>query len=369
MLKYFASQYRRLKVYLERRVENKIWDQRRAKALSMFTTEQRTWIEPALKNQETFQRNRFNVGLSTVYGSPVGSDQSATQKTARLNHDDLVYSVTAQMLKKIDAFRSVIGIQPMTGPVGPVFHMTAHYEPSEDEQAQKNIALKVDKVAVEATTRKFKNVKLNYAATASALDSQSGQVLVDEFVEAMGTEAAYEMARMIIDHLMVIGGKQNALDRAFKNDRIGDKVITALGTIGNKIGASGRRGPGNFVICGPDGLAKLQTSDKFKMTTLQTGHVLTHVGFINEQVKVYVSTVINDSSYIVGYNGNSSIDTGYVLAPYVPLMTTGPVADPQTYDVVATFATRYGVSLIPESPDRPVDSSSYYGVLRLKEAV
>ncbi|MEM0324422.1 MAG: hypothetical protein QXW35_00790 [Candidatus Aenigmatarchaeota archaeon] len=66
------------------------------------------------------------------------------------------------------------------------------------------------------------------------------------------------------------------------------------------------------------------------------------VGEINSRYKVYVTPSISDSAVLVGYKGQSIVDSGYVYAPYVPLKGV-----PVTFETVPgiQFYTRYGKKL------------------------
>jgi hypothetical protein len=45
---------------------------------------------------------------------------------------------------------------------------------------------------------------------------------------------------------------------------------------------------------------------------------------------------------LVGYKGSSETDAPAFYCPYIPLMSTGPVMDPNTFEPVVSFMTRYG---------------------------
>ena len=45
---------------------------------------------------------------------------------------------------------------------------------------------------------------------------------------------------------------------------------------------------------------------------------------------------------LIGYNGSFESDAPAFYCPYVPLISTGPVMDPNTFEPVVSFMIRYG---------------------------
>jgi hypothetical protein len=60
-------------------------------------------------------------------------------------------------------------------------------------------------------------------------------------------------------------------------------------------------------------------------------------------MKIYVDGYASDSTpVLVGYKGSSEADAAAFYCPYVPLMSSGVVLDPATFEPVVGFMTRYG---------------------------
>ena len=60
-------------------------------------------------------------------------------------------------------------------------------------------------------------------------------------------------------------------------------------------------------------------------------------------MRVYVNTYANDTApVLLGYKGQGEIDAAAFYCPYVPLMSSGVVVDPATFEPVVSFMTRYG---------------------------
>ena len=60
-------------------------------------------------------------------------------------------------------------------------------------------------------------------------------------------------------------------------------------------------------------------------------------------MKVFVNQYAADSANVlVGYKGEGEIDAAAFYCPYIPLMSSGTVLDPATFEPVVSFMTRYG---------------------------
>ena len=60
-------------------------------------------------------------------------------------------------------------------------------------------------------------------------------------------------------------------------------------------------------------------------------------------MRVYVDSYADDSvNVLVGYKGTSEADAAAFYCPYIPLMSSGVVLDPSTFEPVVGFMTRYG---------------------------
>jgi len=59
-------------------------------------------------------------------------------------------------------------------------------------------------------------------------------------------------------------------------------------------------------------------------------------------MKVYVNQYANNDDILVGYKGPTETDAPAFYCPYIPLMSTGTVLDPDTFEPTVGFLTRYG---------------------------
>jgi hypothetical protein len=115
----------------------------------------------------------------------------------------------------------------------------------------------------------------------------------------------------------------------------------------NKIAQRTRRGAGNWAVVSPSALTVLQsaTTSAFARSTEGTFEAPTNtkfVGTLNSAMKIYVNTYASNDTVLVGYKGSSESDAAAFYCPYVPLMSSGVVLDPATFEPVVGFMTRYG---------------------------
>jgi hypothetical protein len=67
------------------------------------------------------------------------------------------------------------------------------------------------------------------------------------------------------------------------------------------------------------------------------------VGTLNNTMRVFVDQYAADTApVLVGYKGDGEIDAAAFYCPYIPLMSSGTVLDPSTFEPTVSFMTRYG---------------------------
>jgi hypothetical protein len=132
-------------------------------------------------------------------------------------------------------------------------------------------------------------------------------------------------------------------------------LAVQINRVANQIAQRTRRGAGNWAVVSNQALTILQsaTTSAFARTTEGTFEAPTNtkfVGTLNGAMRVYVDTyladsgsqTINDNQVLVGYKGPSEADAAAFYCPYIPLMSSGVVLDPATFEPVVGFMTRYG---------------------------
>jgi len=88
------------------------------------------------------------------------------------------------------------------------------------------------------------------------------------------------------------------------------------------------------------------------------------VGTLNNAMKVYVNTYAGDgASVLVGYKGSSESDAAAFYCPYIPLMSSGVVLDPGTFEPTVSFMTRYGYVELNNTASSLGNAADYLGLV------
>ena len=79
-------------------------------------------------------------------------------------------------------------------------------------------------------------------------------------------------------------------------------------------------------------------------------------------MKVYADTYAADgTAVLVGYKGSSEADAAAFYCPYIPLMSSGVVLDPATFEPVVSFMTRYGYVELSNTASSLGNAADYLG--------
>jgi hypothetical protein len=281
----------------------------------------------------------------------------------------------------------IVGVQPMTGPVGQIHTLRVRYADSFDDvtageealspfqiglgysgggstdkadatanlegTAGKRLSIQILKQTVEAKTRKL-SARWTFEAAQDA-QAQQGIDIEAEIMAALAQEITAEIDQEILASLRTLAGTAaETFNQAAVSGTatfVGDEhaaLSVLINKVANNIAARTRRGAGNFAVVSPFALTILQsaTTSAFARTTEGTFEAPTNtkmVGTLNGAMKVYVDAYAGDSTdVLVGYKGSSESDAAAFYCPYIPLMSSGVVLDPSTFEPVVSFMTRYG---------------------------
>ena len=221
--------------------------------------------------------------------------------------------------------------------------------------AGKRLSIQILKQTVEAKTRKL-SARWTFEAAQDA-QAQQGIDIEAEIMAALAQEITAEIDQEVLNSLRTLAGTaesdvqydQNAVSGTATF--VGDEhaaLAVMINRAANKIAQRTRRGAGNFAVVSPHTLTVLQsaTTSAFARTTEGTFEAPTNtklVGTLNGAMKVYVDAYASDSTdVLVGYKGTSEADAAAFYCPYIPLMSSGVVLDPSSFEPVVSFMTRYG---------------------------
>jgi hypothetical protein len=69
---------------------------------------------------------------------------------------------------------------------------------------------------------------------------------------------------------------------------------------------------------------------------------------------------------LVGYKGSSETDAAAFYCPYIPLMSSGVVLDPSTFEPVVSFMTRYGYIELTNTASSFGNAADYVGEIAVQ---
>jgi hypothetical protein len=302
----------------------------------------------------------------------------------------------------------LVGVQPMTGPVGQIHTLRVRYADTSSNAsvvageealspfkiaeaysgntatgkaaataslegvAGNRMSIQILKQTVEAKTRKL-SARWTFEAAQDA-QAQQGIDVEAEVMAALAQEITAEIDQEILASLASLAGSATqTYDQASVSGTatfVGDEhaaLAVQINRVSNLIAQRTRRGAGNWAVVSPFALTILQsaTTSAFARTTEGTFEAPTNtkfVGTLNSAMKIYVNSYANDStSILIGYKGSSESDAPAFYCPYIPLMSSGVVLDPSTFEPVVSFMTRYGYVELSNTASSLGNAADYLG--------
>ena len=125
---------------------------------------------------------------------------------------------------------------------------------------------------------------------------------------------------------------------------------TKLQKVSNKIHQKTLRGGANFLVCSPSVATILESIPGYAAATNgdqdQFAMGVQKVGALNNRFQVYKNPYMTENTILMGYRGSQFLEAGAVYSPYVPLMMTPLVYDPETFTPRKGLMTRYAKKMI-----------------------
>lgn len=135
-----------------------------------------------------------------------------------------------------------------------------------------------------------------------------------------------------------------------------------LNKVSNKIHQLTLRGGANFIVASPDVCTILESIPGFTVNAdkdaMQFAAGVTNVGAMSNRYQVYKNPYMTSHEILLGFKGSNFLESGAVYAPYVPLIMTPLVYDPQNFTPRRGVMTRYAKKLV-----RP----EFYGKIYVKD--
>lgn len=143
-----------------------------------------------------------------------------------------------------------------------------------------------------------------------------------------------------------------------------ETLVETIIDVANNIHRKTLRGAANFLVTSPDVATILEASVLYKpvlsMDPKETMFTVgtEKVGSLNNRFTVYKDPYFPRNKILLGYKGGSFLETGYVYAPYVPLIVTPTIYAPEDFTPRKGVMTRYAKKLV---------RSDFYGTVTVMD--
>ena len=375
--------------------ESKNWSATKDALLEGLSGNRKVVMESCLENTRGYLTESVTAGATT------------SGNVAVLNK--VILPVIRRVMPSVIA-NEIIGVQPMTGPVGQIhtlrvryattnagsgttageealspFKIAKAYSGNQDSanpraaatsalegEAGNKLSIQVLKQTVEAKTRRL-SARWTFEAAQDA-QAMHGLDVEAEIMAALAQEITAEIDQEVLGSLLSLSGTavstfdMGVPSTGYTPTYVGDRhavLAILINNAANLIAQRTRRGAGNYVVVSPTALTVLQsaTTSAFARTTEGTFEAPTNtkfVGTLNNAMKVYVNSYADEATpVLVGYKGPNEMDAAAFYCPYIPLMSSGVVLDPNTFEPVVSFMTRYGYVELTNSASSLGNAADY----------
>ena len=379
--------------------------------------------EALLEGLKGSRRNSMGVILENTrkyLKENASSGSTAAGNIATLNR--VILPVIRRVMPTVIA-NELVGVQPMTGPVGQIHTLRVRYANTMNDTSAaltstvageealspfkiatayssastvtagvvqagqsiyggantttlegsggRQISVQILKQAVEAKTRKLQ-ARWTFEAAQDA-QAMHGIDVEAEIMAALAQEITAEIDQEILLSLRSLASTEFTYNQATVSGTatfVGDEhaaLAVLINRMANLIAQRTRRGAGNYAVVSSAALTVLQsaTTSAFARTTEGTFEAPTNtkfVGTLNGAMRVFVDSYASDTTpVLVGYKGSSEADAPAFYCPYIPLMSSGVVLDPTTFEPVVSFMTRYGYIELTNTASSFGNAGDYVG--------
>ena len=240
------------------------------------------------------------------------------------------------------------------------------------------IDIKIESISVVAQTRKLRaRWSPELAQDLNAYHSLDAEV---ELTQILSEQIALEIDREILNDLLMQADTNFFWDRRpgrFVIKRSGvvaakassleggpsftgtvrewyETLVETVIDVANEIHRKTLRGSANFIVVSPDVATILEASVLYKPNYSIDGDGQVSgmslgaesVGSLSNRFTVYKDPYFPRNKILVGYKGGSYLETGYVYAPYVPLIVTPTIFAPEDFTPRKGVMTRYGKKMV-----------------------
>jgi hypothetical protein len=383
---------------------NERWSETKEALLEGLQGNRRSSMQVCLENTRKYLAEAATAGATS------------SGNVATLNR--VILPVIRRVMPTVIA-NEIIGVQPMTGPVGQIhtlrvryadassgdsivageealspFKIAAAYSGNNTDatpkaastsqlegQPGKRMSIQILKASVEAKSRKL-SARWTFEAAQDA-QAQQGIDIEAEIMAALAQEITAEIDQEILTSLRALATVEETYDQSLVSGTatfVGDEhaaLAIQINRVSNLIAQRTRRGAGNWAVVSNQALTILQsaTTSAFARTTEGTFEAPTNtkfVGTLNGAMRIYVDAYKVDTDdnnqVLIGYKGASEADAAAFYCPYIPLMSSGVVLDPATFEPVVGFLTRYGYVELNNTASSLGNAADYLGKVAIKNS-
>jgi len=231
------------------------------------------------------------------------------------------------------------------------------------------INVKMQSQAITAKTKKLKAVWTpEFAQDLAAYQNIDAEAeLTNIMSEYISMEIDLEILDMLIEdaaagteywsavnNTVISGSLPTTLSSGFYNTQ--GQWFATLGTklqkLSNKIHQLTLRGGANFLVTSPTVATILESIPGFAANSngdaaqMEYAFGVQKVGALNNRYTVYKNPYMTENLILMGYKGSQFLETGAVFAPYIPLIMTPLVYDPDTFTPRKGLLTRYAKKML-----------------------
>jgi hypothetical protein len=231
------------------------------------------------------------------------------------------------------------------------------------------INVKMQSQAITAKTKKLKAVWTpEFAQDLAAYQNIDAEAeLTNIMSEYISMEIDLEILDMLIEdaaagteywsavnNTVISGSLPTTLSSGYYNTQ--GQWFATLGTklqkLSNKIHQLTLRGGANFLVTSPTVATILESIPGFAANSngdaaqAEYAFGVQKVGALNNRYTVYKNPYMTENLILMGYKGSQFLETGAVFAPYIPLIMTPLVYDPDTFTPRKGLLTRYAKKML-----------------------
>jgi hypothetical protein len=137
-------------------------------------------------------------------------------------------------------------------------------------------------------------------------------------------------------------------------------LIHAINDVAAQIHRYTNRGPATFIVTGPEIASRFATVNTWKGSSVAPADAAVYsAGELEGRYKVFVMTSFPRGKILIGRKPQSQLEAAYIHAPYVPILMTDAVLNPEDFTPRKAMLSRYAKHLVE-------DGQYFYALLNVR---